>query len=173
MASLTARCVRRLCVGRNLSSSYLFAPSGRTAFQQKYYWGKPSRLLSPLRGRRWTCGSGNLYYSTSSGEGGEGGEGEEEREEEEREEEGEEEDVGGDHRGIHQTFALAPVAIPDMFPEVPILPISRNPIFPKFVKMLEVRVCVKKPIQFIASHTHTHTHTHTLTHSLSPLSPLD
>lgn len=34
--------------------------------------------------------------------------------------------------------AIAPVNIPDHFPEVPVLPISRNPLFPRFVKMLEV-----------------------------------
>ena len=39
---------------------------------------------------------------------------------------------------VARHHALAPVNIPDNFPEVPILPISRNPLFPRFVKMLEV-----------------------------------
>ena len=76
-------------------------------------------------------------YSTSSSDGGgeeDGGEGEG-GESEGREEE-EEETV----RHLHQQFALTPVSVPDIFPEVPVLPVSRNPIFPKFVKMLEVRV---------------------------------
>ena len=36
---------------------------------------------------------------------------------------------------------IAPVNIPDHFPEVPVIPISRNPLFPRFVKMLEVCAC--------------------------------
>lgn len=39
---------------------------------------------------------------------------------------------------VVKQYAVAPVSIPDRFPEVPVLPISRNPIFPRFVKMLEV-----------------------------------
>ena len=34
--------------------------------------------------------------------------------------------------------ALAQVHVPDVFPEVPLLPIHRNPVFPRFVKMMEV-----------------------------------
>jgi len=34
--------------------------------------------------------------------------------------------------------ALAQVVVPDVFPEVPLLPIHRNPVFPRFVKMMEV-----------------------------------
>ena len=43
---------------------------------------------------------------------------------------------------VVKQYAIAPVSIPDRFPEVPVLPISRNPIFPRFVKMLEVCRCV-------------------------------
>ena len=39
--------------------------------------------------------------------------------------------------------ALAQVLVPDVFPEVPILPVHRNPVFPRFVKMMEV--CKRKP----------------------------
>jgi hypothetical protein len=39
---------------------------------------------------------------------------------------------------IVKQYALAPMSVPDRFPEVPVLPISRHPIFPRFVKMLEV-----------------------------------
>ena len=38
----------------------------------------------------------------------------------------------------NRMHAIAPVTIPDDFPEVPILAISRNPIFARFVKILEV-----------------------------------
>ena len=34
--------------------------------------------------------------------------------------------------------ALAPISIPNELPEVPLLTVSRNPLFPRFVKMLEV-----------------------------------
>ena len=34
--------------------------------------------------------------------------------------------------------ALAQVMVPDVFPEVPLLPVHRNPVFPRFVKMMEV-----------------------------------
>ncbi|XP_044181931.1 lon protease homolog, mitochondrial-like [Acropora millepora] len=34
--------------------------------------------------------------------------------------------------------ALAQVLVPDVFPEVPILPVHRNPVFPRFVKMMEI-----------------------------------
>jgi hypothetical protein len=34
--------------------------------------------------------------------------------------------------------ALAPIQIPDSFPKVPIVAISRNPLFPNFIKMLEI-----------------------------------
>lgn len=80
--------------------------------------------------------NGHLYYSSGSSGDGENGEGGEESEEGES---GEKEN-NLIQSGLHQQYALAPVAIPDTFPEVPILPVSRNPIFPKFVKLLEVRV---------------------------------
>ena len=37
--------------------------------------------------------------------------------------------------------ALAQVVVPDVFPEVPLLPVHRNPVFPRFVKMMEVCTC--------------------------------
>jgi Lon-like ATP-dependent protease len=33
---------------------------------------------------------------------------------------------------------LTQIAVPDVFPEVPLIPVHRNPVFPRFVKMLEV-----------------------------------
>ena len=42
-----------------------------------------------------------------------------------------------DNQNISNT-ALAQIGVPDNFPEVPILPVLRNPIFPKFVKLIEV-----------------------------------
>lgn len=36
--------------------------------------------------------------------------------------------------------ALTPMAVPEIFPKVPVIAISRNPVFPRFVKMIEVSV---------------------------------
>lgn len=35
--------------------------------------------------------------------------------------------------------ALTPLAVPEVFPKVPVIAINRNPVFPRFVKMIEVR----------------------------------
>nr|XP_027204630.1 lon protease homolog, mitochondrial-like [Dermatophagoides pteronyssinus] len=37
-----------------------------------------------------------------------------------------------------QSSALSPVNVPDYFPFVPVIPINRNPVFPKFVKLIEL-----------------------------------
>ena len=47
-----------------------------------------------------------------------------------------------DQQHISNT-ALAQIGVPDNFPEVPILPVLRNPIFPKFVKLIEVNNIVE------------------------------
>jgi Lon-like ATP-dependent protease len=100
--------------------------------------GWPHRGVVGLReDRRWFC--------SSSGEesGGEEGGNKNDEKEEEEESEKEEEEVGGGGLGLEMLpiprhHAIAPVSIPEVFPEVPVLPISRNPVFPRFVKMLEV-----------------------------------
>jgi len=33
---------------------------------------------------------------------------------------------------------LAPIQVPDFFPKVPLIAVSRNPLFPRFIKMIEV-----------------------------------
>lgn len=145
MASRTVCSVRLPCVGRLIGRSHL---TRYTAFQRRFIrslsFGAelPSRISSNRE--QWASASRwrqymyyRLYSSSASGENGEEGEGEEGESEDESEE-----GLRGDEvrKGLHQQYALAPVSIPDVFPEVPILPISRNPIFPKFVKMLEVRI---------------------------------
>ena len=35
---------------------------------------------------------------------------------------------------------LAPIQVPDFFPKVPLVVISRNPLFPRFIKMIEVTI---------------------------------
>lgn len=39
---------------------------------------------------------------------------------------------------IPNMSALAPLKVPDFLPKIPIVAIARNPLFPKFVKMIEV-----------------------------------
>ena len=88
---------------------------------------------------------GVRYLSEVGGGDGEG-EGEEgegdERSAESGVESGGEEHEDEDEMSLEaiapKQHAIAPVTVPDNFPEVPILAISRNPIFPRFVKMLEV-----------------------------------
>lgn len=40
--------------------------------------------------------------------------------------------------------ALAPIQIPENFPKIPLLAISRNPLFPRFIKMVEVSLIIQK-----------------------------
>ena len=40
--------------------------------------------------------------------------------------------------GNQTVNALAPLTVPDFFPEVPVIPVKRNPVFPRFIKMIEV-----------------------------------
>lgn len=40
--------------------------------------------------------------------------------------------------GGFASSALSPINIPDFFPNVPVIAINRNPVFPKFVKLIEV-----------------------------------
>ncbi|XP_063776157.1 lon protease homolog, mitochondrial [Pseudophryne corroboree] len=35
--------------------------------------------------------------------------------------------------------ALTPLTVPEVFPNVPVIPVSRNPVFPRFVKIIEVK----------------------------------
>ena len=132
---------RLLRIGRNFQKkSYSTACSSRRALGRRStpsynLWTPSCPSLSTCE----RCGAARVrvrhsyYYSTSSSDGG----GEEEGEGEESDESSGGEDETVKH--LHQQFALAPISIPDIFPEVPVLPVSRNPIFPKFVKMLEVR----------------------------------
>ncbi|CAB4003333.1 lon protease homolog, mitochondrial-like, partial [Paramuricea clavata] len=48
------------------------------------------------------------------------------------------EDRVGDTSADPEYGALAPVMVPEVFPRVPLLCVHRNPVFPRFVKMLEI-----------------------------------
>ena len=72
------------------------------------------------------------------GEGDGGGDGEAEKSEDG--EVGSEEDREDQlELGPAHHRAIAPVTVPKWLPEVPVLTVTRNPLFPRFVKMLEVR----------------------------------
>lgn len=54
------------------------------------------------------------------------------------------EDAGGEPvgRGAYNgppMTALTPMIVPEVFPNVPLIAVSRNPVFPRFIKILEVR----------------------------------
>ena len=44
----------------------------------------------------------------------------------------------GQQEPAFQTTALAPMTVPEVFPNVPIIAVRRNPVFPRFIKMIEV-----------------------------------
>lgn len=37
--------------------------------------------------------------------------------------------------------ALSTVTVPDIYPNVPLIAVNRNPVFPRFLKMIEVNIC--------------------------------
>lgn len=45
--------------------------------------------------------------------------------------------IGGGGDGPSM-MALSPMTVPDYFPNIPLLAVTRNPVFPKFIKMIEV-----------------------------------
>ncbi|XP_029004140.1 lon protease homolog, mitochondrial [Betta splendens] len=49
---------------------------------------------------------------------------------------------GGDEGatyGAPQMTALTPMMVPEVFPNVPLIAVSRNPVFPRFIKIIEVK----------------------------------
>ena len=64
--------------------------------------------------------------------------GEEEEEENKRELDEDEKDQDRLDLGLlSKSHAITPITVPEFFPDVPVLALSRNPLFPRFVKMLE------------------------------------
>ncbi|KAM9796060.1 lon protease homolog, mitochondrial [Syngnathus typhle] len=54
------------------------------------------------------------------------------------EESGGGEDGGAAYAGA-QITALTPMMVPEVFPNVPLIAVSRNPVFPRFIKIIEVK----------------------------------
>ena len=133
MAARSLQCCRYLLFEASLRSNQLLISAARGVPPCAYALGRPHVLSAWSTKLSWQGSSkGGRWFSSSSAEdeGSDGkaeGEGEEAKEQEEEEME----------EDFVQQSALAPLSIPDNFPEVPVLAITRNPIFPKFVKMLE------------------------------------
>uniref|UniRef100_A0A3P9LXH7 Lon protease homolog, mitochondrial n=1 Tax=Oryzias latipes TaxID=8090 RepID=A0A3P9LXH7_ORYLA len=52
------------------------------------------------------------------------------------------EESGGDGGSAYsgpQMTALTPMIVPEVFPNVPLIAVSRNPVFPRFIKIIEVK----------------------------------
>lgn len=102
-------------------------------------WPVPGQQrIAPL----WSSGPGfhiqsRLFGNLASGSGfsEDGGEGSESGGE----------DAGGEPVGRGALngppmTALTPMIVPEVFPNVPLIAVSRNPVFPRFIKILEVRI---------------------------------
>lgn len=150
MATIAGRLLLTTLVSKGSRRLYSFQPAPvvkNTIFSNQKCQTFPHNhwKLRLVSGRR-LCSSSNGKES----DGEEGNEEEEGDEEEEEENEGEgktqedsiEDLEGGESMGLDMLrhHAIAPINIPDEFPEVPVLPITRNPVFPRFVKMLEVSI---------------------------------
>ncbi|KAM3618968.1 uncharacterized protein V6R79_001141 [Siganus canaliculatus] len=83
----------------------------------------PNMLLSRMFGNR---SSGAGFSGEDGGESaGSGGE-----------------DSGGDGGAPYnspQMTALTPMMVPEVFPNVPLIAVSRNPVFPRFIKIIEIK----------------------------------
>ncbi len=134
-AAMTSRALGLLLLGKKcFRSKVLLLPVARAPAARAIFPG----AWEAVHGLRARPLLGLRFFSAASGEGGEEGEKEGERE-------GESDGEGG--TGLEalipaaaRQHAIAPVSVPENFPEVPVLPVSRNPIFPRFVRMLEVRL---------------------------------
>uniref|UniRef100_A0AAR2ITM5 Lon protease homolog, mitochondrial n=1 Tax=Pygocentrus nattereri TaxID=42514 RepID=A0AAR2ITM5_PYGNA len=49
------------------------------------------------------------------------------------------EDGAGGGYGAPQMTALTPMMVPEVFPNVPLIAVARNPVFPRFIKIIEVK----------------------------------
>ncbi|XP_036377129.1 lon protease homolog, mitochondrial [Megalops cyprinoides] len=103
-----------------------------------------ARVSSVWAGRTDTVGSGDLinynqrrYLFGNRGSGFSGEDGEESSGSG-----GDEAGDGGDGGAAYsapQMTALTPMMVPEVFPNVPLIAVSRNPVFPRFIKIIEVK----------------------------------
>ncbi|XP_049444475.1 lon protease homolog, mitochondrial [Epinephelus fuscoguttatus] len=83
---------------------------------------RPYMLQERMFGNRSSAGFSGEDGGDSAGSGGEeaGGDG------------------GAPYNGPQMT-ALTPMMVPEVFPNVPLIAVSRNPVFPRFIKIIEVK----------------------------------
>jgi len=105
--------------------------------------------LTTQLSRDWACqvrafssGSGSDDFSSSSSEGGDEGEGA-------GSEDGGDSPVpdvtvGGDLPP--SMVALSPMTVPEVWPRVPVIAVRRHPLFPRFIKMIEVTTVTGRTI---------------------------
>lgn len=55
-----------------------------------------------------------------------------------------------DEAPVTSTTLPAPVAVPEVWPQLPVIAINRNPVFPRFIKLIEV--CIEFAIIIIRYH---------------------
>ena len=145
MAGRAAQCCLRALLARRGPGSHaqLLLPAFRGHKEPALYLGRPATWHQRAGGRYGV----RPFSSATSGsdEEGEGeGAGSQESDGEGEEHLSELEEEGGIGLEVLAPIAhshlraVAAVTVPEVFPEVPVIPISRNPIFPRFVKMLEV-----------------------------------
>ena len=75
--------------------------------------------------------SGSRYFSSAAGNGDEEGDSGDSEAVEEKDEDAHV-SVGG------PGFALSAMNVPEVFPNVPVIAVNRHPVFPRFLKMIEV-----------------------------------
>ena len=129
------------------------------------------------------------FYSTSQDDGA--GDGEDEEESTSGSDEGEEtsddedsdsssasednESLEAEALPVSKHRALATIRVPDFFPNVPILPISRSPIFPRLARMLEAGVIyIDLPASYLCTSSMHLCGSHSEAHNcmISPTHPL-
>lgn len=130
----TQCCLWPLLAGRGLQRRFHLSP----AFRTRPEWTLSAAQRLTVR-QRWTWGHGGCGVRTfCSALSGSDDDGDREAEEEVEGEYDEEGALGLEGVSHSHLQAVTTISVPEVFPEVPVLPISRNPIFPRFVKMLEV-----------------------------------
>ena len=146
--------LRVFCMSQAPRRGYFLVSAAKRAHSPSYFIGSKQDLSSIFYSWR----RGNLLVNierslaTSKDGGDEDNEGDEKKEMEEvsssgevdRHEEEEEEELDlVPHPFSRRSGSLAEVTVPEDFPEVPVLALSRQPLFPKFVKILEVSSLVR------------------------------
>ncbi|XP_070604039.1 lon protease homolog, mitochondrial [Erythrolamprus reginae] len=131
----TWRCRGRVYSSPGLRRPFPSAPSVAGPWVARAASGAPKgqeeerRFLLGGRSSSGYSSSGSSSGSEDNLEGSEGGGGFS----------GSGDSSGSDSGGSTVVTALAPLVVPEHVPHVPLIPISRNPVFPRFIKIIEVK----------------------------------